>query len=58
MELDTMRQFLELITMSLASFIRKVNRKGVEINNYQLFLMDFINHTCINHIDIHFFVKK
>ena len=45
MELHTMRKFLELMTMSLASFIRKVNRKGVQMNNYNLFLKNFINHT-------------
>ena len=33
MEPDTMRYFLELKTMSLDSIIRKVNRKGVEMNN-------------------------
>ena len=40
-QLDTMRKFLDLITMRLASFIRKVNRKGLELNNYQLFFKEF-----------------
>ena len=52
-----MRNFLELMTMSLASFKRKVNEKGVEMNNNQLFLNNFINHTCINHIFIPFCEK-
>ena len=32
MEIDPMWSFLELMTRSLASIIRKVNRKGVEIS--------------------------
>ena len=42
--------------MGLASFIRKVNRKGVEMNNSQLFLNNLINHTLT--ILIFIFVNK
>ena len=58
MELDTMQNFLELMTLSLASIIRKINRKGVELNNYKLFFKNYINHTCNNHIDLHLCEKK